>query len=421
VSYEEEDGSVFTKFLLRALEGEADENQDAIVTFDEVAAYLEREVPRYTRGKYPSVQTPTRRYEKGPVRGDIPLALNAQRYAAIQQQGVLDARTQAVLLGAFDLDLEALSLQVVRKAHTGEPLENHETVLLTQVDRFTAGTITREDYVSRARALTRPSRPNPTLVQRSTDPPQRPPIHPTPTPVQPPVEVPQAPSMARIAYPSMPSGVRVVVDDLPVSIPYELPAGNHAVRIQREGYRPIDMALNLRSEQVFTLHPTWRKVRDPSPAGDTHMPTGGVSRGRAFAASLLLPGLGQHRNGRHVRGVAYEAAIALAGAAAVVATLHHRQTLDDYDVLRLQVESQAPLYTELTPELQELALQQLNAYDDAQSARKLAVAAQIVVAAIWAVNALDSTLTRPQHGNGVLTLGVWPSRKGPLAALSLRF
>jgi hypothetical protein len=151
------------------------------------------------------------------------------------------------------------------------------------------------------------------------------------------------------------------------------------------------------------------------------MPTGGVSRGRAFAASLLLPGLGQHRNGRHVRGVAYEAAIALAGAAAVVATLHHRQTLDDYDVLRLQVESQAPLYTELTPELQELALQQLNAYDDAQSARKLAVAAQIVVAAIWAVNALDSTLTRPQHGNGVLTLGVWPSRKGPLAALSLRF
>jgi len=150
-------------------------------------------------------------------------------------------------------------------------------------------------------------------------------------------------------------------------------------------------------------------------------PSRGTSRAVAASSSLLLPGLGQHLNGRHSRGIAYEVAVGLAGAAVVVATLHHRQTLDDYNALRLQVESQAPLHTELTPELQDLSAQQLNAYDDTQSARKLAVAARIAAATIWVVNALDSTLTTPQRGHGALTFGARTSRQGVLAALSLRF
>jgi hypothetical protein len=150
-------------------------------------------------------------------------------------------------------------------------------------------------------------------------------------------------------------------------------------------------------------------------------PSTGTSRVVAVSSSLLLPGLGQHLNGRHVRAIAYEVAAGLAGAAAVVATVHHRQSLDDYDALRLQVATQAPLHTELTPYLQDLASQQLDAYDDTESARKLAVAAQIAAAIIWAISAVDSTFTTPQRGGGGLTFDTRPSRQGALAFVSLRF
>jgi hypothetical protein len=111
----------------------------------------------------------------------------------------------------------------------------------------------------------------------------------------------------------------------------------------------------------------------------------------------------------------------LAGAAAVASTHYHRKALEDYVVIRFQVEMQARLHTTLTPRLQELSSQQLDAYDDAQSAQRLAVAARIAVATLWAVNALDSALTSPQRGNGALTFGARSSREGILSSLTLRF
>jgi uncharacterized caspase-like protein len=76
ISWEDEESSVFTRFLLEGLNGKADANEDGIITFTEVALYVEETVPKYTRENFPQIQRPTRRYDLGQVHGDIPLAIN---------------------------------------------------------------------------------------------------------------------------------------------------------------------------------------------------------------------------------------------------------------------------------------------------------------------------------------------------------
>ena len=97
VSWETPENGVFTRFLLEALNGKADANEDGIVTFTEAALYVEQAVPQYTREHFPRVQKPTRRYELGQIRGDIPLAINWQRRESIRQEIVLEKRTNAIL------------------------------------------------------------------------------------------------------------------------------------------------------------------------------------------------------------------------------------------------------------------------------------------------------------------------------------
>ena len=65
VSWEDKQNGVFTRFLLEGLNGKADTNGDGIVTFTEVALYVEDTVPKFTRENFPRVQRPTRRYEFG--------------------------------------------------------------------------------------------------------------------------------------------------------------------------------------------------------------------------------------------------------------------------------------------------------------------------------------------------------------------
>ena len=57
-----EEGGIFTRFLLEGLSGKADKDNNGIVTFDEVARYVEEEVPLYTRKNFSRTQRPTRRY-----------------------------------------------------------------------------------------------------------------------------------------------------------------------------------------------------------------------------------------------------------------------------------------------------------------------------------------------------------------------
>lgn len=395
VSWEESDGSVFTKFLLRGLEGEADQNGDAIVGFNEVATYLEREVPKYTRSNFPSVQTPTRRYEHGPVRGDIPLALDLSQYETIQQQRLYSARAEAIMLADLDPELEELSLRVARKARARQQMDAHEAALLNQLDRFVEGTVDTTDYVDRAQALMRRTRL--------------------------PEDAVPVPSSASIAYPGIPRGTLVVVDNVPSSLPQKLPPGKHSIRLQRDGYEPVVMEPELRPGQTLTLLPAWRRLTPPSGTSIRAL-TAGVPRAQAFGASLAVPGLGQHLNGHHRRAIAYEAVILLAGTASVVASLSHHQKMDDYEAIRAQIEREAPQHVELTAEMRALANQQANAYGEAQSARKLALASQIVVGVLWAVNALDGLREPRRPLEAGVTISARPSRSfGTVATVSVPF
>ena len=159
-SWEEPDGSVFTKFLIRGLKGEADENNNAIVGFEELARYLEREVPLYTREKFGQRQNPTRRYDLGPVNGDIPLAVNQPEWDAHQHQELLDRRNGKLLVGAgLTSEMRDFCLAVTKsaydKASSGRPLTPRETALLTVLDSHIAGNLAKADFILRVRAIYR--------------------------------------------------------------------------------------------------------------------------------------------------------------------------------------------------------------------------------------------------------------------------
>jgi len=162
VSWEDKENGVFTRFLLSGLKGEADKNEDGIVTFTEVALYVEDTVPKFTRENFPRIQRPTRRYEFGQVRGDIPLALNRNKHAEFYQQHrqLLDKRTGTILRAGpsgLGQTLKEFSLQVVQSAYnktlSKEQLTEQESLLLPELDALQAGKLTVADYIVRARAI----------------------------------------------------------------------------------------------------------------------------------------------------------------------------------------------------------------------------------------------------------------------------
>ena len=107
-------------------------------------------------------------------------------------------------------------------------------------------------------------------------------------------------------------------------------------------------------------------------------------------------------------------------AAAVVATQYHHNMLDDYEATRSQIQHEAAQHTEMTP-LQDLAAEQTDAYERAQLARRLALALQIAVAAVWGINAIDVAATIPQPNESAVRLEAQPARGRALAVLSMRF
>jgi uncharacterized caspase-like protein len=160
VSWEEVQNGVFTRFLLEGLNGKADTNQDGIISFTEVALYVEKTVPTYTRRHFPREQRPTRRYEFGTVRGDIPLAINWSVHEAFRQKELLDKRTGAILqasLAGLDATLKEFSVQVAqsvyRKVLNGESLTDQESLLLPELDALQVGKLAVSDYIVRARAI----------------------------------------------------------------------------------------------------------------------------------------------------------------------------------------------------------------------------------------------------------------------------
>jgi len=104
-----------------------------------------------------------------------------------------------------------------------------------------------------------------------------------------------------------------------------------------------------------------------------------ISPKEAFAASLIVPGLGQHLQGRYKQGLTYEALVIGSVIAAVYARSYHEDTRSDYlNLLKDNTASTNVIETY---------------YNKAKSARTLAIATQIMVGISWGINLLDIILT----------------------------
>lgn len=157
VSLEEEDRGVFTRFLIQGLDGEADENDDGIVTFLEAATYVEEEVPKYTYRKYSRRQSPAHRHLADVERGQIPMVIRWDKLVRRKQEELLLKRNQTIFAAGLPEDIQEYSLQVVQSAHDksikGEELTSRESLLLEQIDKLKDGEISTNSYATRAPAL----------------------------------------------------------------------------------------------------------------------------------------------------------------------------------------------------------------------------------------------------------------------------
>jgi hypothetical protein len=773
VSWETEENGVFTRFLLEGLNGKADTNGDGIVSFTEVALYVEDTVSKFTRDNFPQVQRPTRRYEFGQVRGDIPLALNRTKYQEFLDKDLLDKRTGAILragIAGLEQTLKEFSLQVVqsayRKALSGEQLTEQESMLLPELDLLKAGTITVDDYIVRARAIyneftltqlrisVTPSDATVTLTPANTPnqviPPsspnvyqvaqgryslsaQRPGFAPhsreltlgqksesvtvtlerlmgtlqinvtpddatvTITPlnvfapdaeeirapkgfrlqlptgekklpigtyrvtaekdgyepdIKEPVEIttntparvtltltPKTPKSATIAASNLPEGTRVLVNGIPVTLPYEIPPGTHKIRLERDGFQPVEMSEILNPAQTLSLRPQWipmmqlriavtpsdatvkltptntpNQVIPPSspnvyqvaqgryslsaqrpgyephsreltlgqksesvtvtleklmgtlqinvtpddatvkitplsvaapdseistlkdfrvqPTTGKELPIGtyrvtaekdgyesdikepveittntptivtltltpkpatiaasdlpegtrvlvngvpvklpyelppgthkihlerdgfqpvemsetlnpaqalslrpqwipikppttgspkGIPRIGAFAASMVVPGLGQHIQKHYIRGGIYELMTISVGVATLWAASYHQKTLDDYLDAKSRLRTEAPKLTELTLGIRALLSDQKDAYNKAKFARTLAIGTQIALGVAWGINALDAYAVKPAQQRSGITLEARPTSDGGRILVSMKF
>jgi hypothetical protein len=144
---------------------------------------------------------------------------------------------------------------------------------------------------------------------------------------------------------------------------------------------------NLPTGRLTPLTPTATPSTTPLPTDSLKV----IPRSTAFAASLAVPGLGQHLQGRHGRGFLYEGLVAGAGVAAVLTRIRYQQTRDDY----LNLEKQT-----------------LDAYNQTQSARTLAIATQIALGVVWGINAIDAGITKTKSQKNRVSLDVRPTTDG---------
>jgi len=202
-------------------------------------------------------------------------------------------------------------------------------------------------------------------------------------------------SLATINGENMPKEARVSVNGIMVNLPYQTAPGDYRIHLERNNFLPIDMSLNLKPAQSITLSPEWQPAS--SVKVKRRMP--GIA---TFAASMVVPGLGQHIQKHNMRGIIYEGLVAGLGVFALVSNMHHHNTLDEYLNIQKEIinESQGKSY--LTPELRVLYDEQKKSYDKAKSARSLTLTSQLLLGLAWGINAFDAgffTGYTPQSGS----------------------
>lgn len=77
----------------------------------------------------------------------------------------------------------------------------------------------------------------------------------------------KAPVLATIDGQFLPKDAQVFVNDVKVSIPYSTAPGTYKIRIERNGYNPVEINTNLSAGQRFSPNPQWTAVTKPTVLG----------------------------------------------------------------------------------------------------------------------------------------------------------
>ncbi len=193
------------------------------------------------------------------------------------------------------------------------------------------------------------------------------------------------PKLATIDATYLPDDTRVFVDGNLVKLPHKLPPGTYTIRLERDGFQAFETSEELRPAQVLSLKPEWRQMPIKKPV----VGEGTRSRAKSFGYSLLVPGLGQHLQGRHVRGAAYETAIAATGVGMLLAINDYGEKLDRYE-----------------------SKGKKEYYDSAQSARRRSIAMQAAFWLLWAANAVDAGVIEPRPQSRGVAFEARPTSEG---------
>lgn len=210
-------------------------------------------------------------------------------------------------------------------------------------------------------------------------------------------------SLTKIVSSGLPMGTHVFIDDNrdPIKIPFEASPGLHKFRLKRKDFRPIESFETLKLDQVFVLENPEKWIPEPE-----------ISWGKAFAASLVIPGLGQHLKKKHLRALFYEVAAFGGGVAVLWTKNRHQTTLDEYQNAQDRLMKTTQSQPELTPEVRDLMARRDDAYNKAKSARRQAIIAQIAVGVMWGINALDAAAIKPPSQEHNIYLEATPTLKG---------
>ena len=188
-----------------------------------------------------------------------------------------------------------------------------------------------------------------------------------------------SPKTGRIYFSGLPQGSRVFVNGQRVALKndsIELPFGHYQIQLAHPGYYVQTLEMDLQADEIKTVNAqlTPKTI------------TGAVLR------SAVLPGWGQHYQGKKVRGWFFTLATLAGGGASFYYWQRYKASKDEYEATR---QSYLKAYSSATIEFyRDRMHEKYDQTNNWQTKTNLAIG---LTAAVWVWNLLDTVLFPPQY------------------------
>jgi uncharacterized caspase-like protein len=469
---------VFTYKLLKGLDnGLADNNNDGVITGQELSTYLTNAVREMTNGK----QNP--RFGKA-EEGEFLFII--QKREPVKGKLVVQVYPSDAVITVNPLEVSGEGSFCVSAGETEVPVGTYNL------------TAEKDGYETLSKPQVKVTATTPAQVKLTLK--QKPPV------------------LATVDDKYLTQDIQVFINGSRVKLPYKTVPGTYTIHLERSGYDPVDMNITLATAQTFSPKPEWvpipikpligtfqvqvnpvdarvsvtslentknydltsneielppgryvatakkndyySEVQDfkitanqktpliltlkpkqpekaPSKfksdaiqsgsrvsAGGSSVVKGqkGIPRPFAFGASMVIPGLGQHLQGHKTRGFINEGMVIGTGIFALVANSRHHSTRNDYIAVRNELENKAKIQMRMTSEVEALFREQEDKYNKATSAKNLAIVAQLMFFTAWGVNAFDAGfLAHPAENSSGLAMDIQPISDGAVFIVKASF